>query len=54
MVTDHCGTNTLAASRPNTVIRTGVAGIGRRSDSWKLRCIACASAVVRHSPNTVA
>ena len=53
-VTDHDGVNSLAASRPYTVIFTGAVGIGKRSDSWKLRWVACASSVVRHSPKIVA
>ena len=47
------GANSLFGCRFCSMMRTGP-GQGNRSDSWNVRCIVRASAVVTHSPNTEA
>jgi len=41
--------NSWASLRFRTRRRTGLSGFGKRTDSWKVRCIDCASAVCCHS-----
>jgi hypothetical protein len=56
MRTVHIGANWFFASRARMRTSTGPAGIGMRSDSWKLctRPVPTAAAsVVRHSPKIV-
>ena len=47
---DQTSRKTFSASRFLIATSTGPSGMGKRSDSWKVRCIFFASPVVSHSP----
>jgi len=45
--------NALRSSRLRMRTFTGLAGLGKRTDSWNARLMRFASSVVRHSPKMV-